>query len=416
MSGVPPLPITLNSSGIASFSVQFVPPSGSKVIGQISIVSTENGVPQSFSLNLEGTSPELAYTFFVSPNGTLAALNPGDRITFPATNLGGSASGTLTILNRGSAAATLQAVNVSGAAFGVTGSTTPIQLNPSQQTFFNVVFTPPALGNNLGALALGINSSTVLFQLAGTGASSSFSVFYTLADGNVHPLANGTQIAFPAVQLNGTTTATIEIQNQGSGPGTVTGISVSGTGFQLTGLPPLPLTVGAGLAAHFGIVFAPPQEGAFSGTFQIDLGNQTISGTLIGSTTVPAFSATYTLTDGVSHPLTDGVSITFPKVDTNATATATIAVLNQGPGTGSVTAVSVSGTAFRLTGVPPLPLNLAVNTATQFGIAFTPAQSGTFTGTFRIDVSGRTISEALPAVPQPPTSRLPMWIRSPAIT
>ena len=393
----PAFPVTLNPNGSISFTVQYLPSTGNSVAAQVSIAFLENNQASTFPFVLTGTSPRLTVSYFLAPNGALTDLNSGDRITFPGTNVGSSNTVVVQVVNRGSAAGALQTVTLSGAAFQLTGSAAPIQLPPGAQTAFNVVFTPQAAGGNQGVLVLGLTKSNASFTLIGNGTTPGLTASYTLADGNAHPLPDASIITFPSVDINGTTTATIEIANQGSGSGTVTGVTLSGTGFRLSGLPLLPATLAAGQTLRFGIVFAPTQIGSYSGAFRIDLAGMSISGTLAASTNTPNFSVSYTLADGIGHALGDGTVITFPTVDVNGNTTANIDIVNQGPGSGTVTNITLSGSGFRLTGVPVLPATLTAGQTLRVGIVFNPTQAGTFSGVFRVDLTGRSISGTVSA-------------------
>ena len=400
----PQLPVTLTPGSSLTFTLQYLPTSGNAVTAQVGVVFSEGvqtpgGPPLStstFAFGLAGTSPRLTYSYFFAPSGSFADLNSGDRITFPSTNVGSSMQAVVSILNRGTAPGTLRAVAVSGPAFQLSGApsdTTP--LAPGQQTSFTVTFTPQATGGSQGLLTVGLASSIVTFSLAGTGTSTSLTASYSLADGNVHPLSSGTAISFPPVDVNGSTTASITIANLGSGAGTINNVAISGAGFQLGGLPLLPATVPAGQSVKFSIVFNPAQAGSFTGTFRIDISGASISGTLAGATNAPNLTASYALADGNNQPLASGAAIAFPSVDVNATTTASITILNQGTGTGTLTSVAISGAAFRLTGLPLIPSNIPAGQNVKLGIVFAPTQAGTFTGTFRIDLSSGSISGTL---------------------
>ncbi len=113
----------------------------------------------------------------------------------------------------------------------------------------------------------------------------SFVISYSLTDGNAHTLSDGTAVAFPSVDIGATTTAVVSIANQGTGPFTVSGLFVAGTGFQIANSTPLPAAIAAGQVLRFGLVFAPTQAGSFSGTFRIDVAGRSISGTLAGGDT-----------------------------------------------------------------------------------------------------------------------------------
>jgi hypothetical protein len=387
----------INPGGTANFTVQYLSVTGNAVAAQVSIAYTENGQAGTFTFTLTGTSPRLTVSYYFAPGGALTDINSGDRITFPATNIGSIATAVVTVLNRGSAAGTLQSVTLSGPSFQLANSPAPANLPPGSQVSFNVVFSPATSGGSQGLLVLGLPKSNASFSLTGSGTTPGFSTTYTLSDGNVRTLTDGAVILFPGIDINTTTTANIEILNQGTGSGTVSTILVSGNGFRLTGVPLLPATVAAGQSLRFGIVFAPTQAGAYTGSFRIDMTGGSITSTLNASTNSSNITANYTLSDGVSHSLVDGTAITFPSVDINGTSTATIDVSNQGTGSGSVSGIFLSGAGFRLSGTPQLPATVAAGQSLRFSIVFAPTQSGSYTGSFRIDLTGRSISGTLTA-------------------
>ena len=396
VASAPTLPFALTPGGSTSFTVQYLPSSGNAVTGQVSVVFTNGSQPSSFQFVLIGMVPNLAFNYFFAPNGFLTDLRANDRITFPATNVGSAATATVTVMNRGTAAGSLQSVTVSGASYKLTSSPAPVQLQPAQQASFDVVFTP-SIGAGQGLLTLEFSNGAITFSLAGNGTASDFTASYTLADGNAHPLADGAAISFPSIDINTTTTATIRILNQGTGSGTVTAITLGGSEFRLSGLPLLPATIAAGQSVTFGIVFAPSKTGSFTGSFRINLSGRSISGTLAGSTTAPNLAVSYALADSNSHPFVDGSTINFPAIDIKATSTATFDILNQGAGTGTVTAIVVSGTGFHMSGLPLLPATIPPGQALHFGVVFAPTQTGSFNGTVRIDLNGQSVSGTLAA-------------------
>ncbi len=390
--GSPALPAVLNPGGTTTFTVQYNPSTGNAVAAQVMVAFTESGQASTFGFSVTGTSPRLSVSYFVSPSGNVTDLVSGDRISYPATNLGSSTTAVINILNRGTATGSLRSVVISGGPFQVTGLNAPVDLAPGQVVAFSVIFTPNTTGGALGLLTLKFVSTTAAFTLSGTGTNPDLAVSYALSDGNSRPLPDGSLISFPSVDVNGSTSATITVLNQGSGAGSLTAISVGGAGFQISGAPQLPANIPFGQSVRFNIVFNPTQSGSFSGNFRIDLSGRSITGSLAGSTTSPNFTITYAFADNVVQQLPSGATIVFPSVDINGTNTATITVSNPaGAGAGQITGISVTGSAFRLTGAPALPLSVPAGQLFRFGIAFAPTQSGTFTGTFRIDLTGRTV-------------------------
>src|SRR4030095_12094413 len=93
-------------------------------------------------------------------------------------------------------------------------------------------------------------------------SQSALTVSYILPpDNNLRPMFDGINVSFPSVDINTSVTATVDISNQAPGVATVTGISISGTAFQVSGAPALPRTLPAGQSVRFGIVFFPTQPG-----------------------------------------------------------------------------------------------------------------------------------------------------------
>ncbi len=122
-----------------------------------------------------------------------------------------------------------------------------------------------------------------------------------------------------------------------------------------------------------------------------------MTATINATATAPNFSVFYALADGVNVTLTDGAAIRLPSVDVNGTSTVNIAIVNQGHGTASVTGVSLTGNGFRPTGLPILPATVAPDQSLRFGISFVPTQPGAFQATFRLEMTGRTITGTVQA-------------------
>ena len=394
----PAFPVTLAAGVSSTFSVQYLPASGNAVVAQIAIGFVENSLPGTFPLSVTGTSPRLTYSYSVAPAAAVNDLVSGGAISFAGVNAGSTATAVVNVLNHGTAPATVQSAAVTGAGFQLSGSHGPIAVAAGTQATFFVLFAPQFAGGSQGLLSLTLGSGNIVsFSLTGNGTSSGFTAVYTLADGNAHPLTDGTSFVFPTIDVTGTSTATIDILNQGTGAGMLNAVTLSGAGFRLSGVPLLPATIAAGQSLRFSIIFAPPQSGAFNGAFRIDLGGRSISGGVSGSTTTPNLSVTYALADGVANSLSNGTAIAFATVDINATSTATIEIANHGQGAGTVSAIAVSGAGFRLSGSPALPATVAAGQSLRFGIVFAPTQAGAYSGAYRIDFSGTTVAGALAA-------------------
>jgi hypothetical protein len=244
-----------------------------------------------------------------------------------------------------------------------------------------------------------MNGASITGALTASTNAPNISAAYTLSDGISHPLSDGALITFPAVDINATTTATIDVANQGTGAVSITGISLSGTAFRLTGTPAFPATVNAGQSLRFGIVFAPTKAGTYTGTFRIDSAGRSISGTLSASTASATLSLAYSQPDTSNViPLADGGTLTFPKTSLNATSTIALQVSNSGAGTGPVNSITLSAdssAAFQLVNLPTLPGSVPPGQQLRFGVRFTPQQQDTPAGRLILVFDNQTVTITL---------------------
>ncbi len=395
VSSAPSFPVTLSPNGTATFTIQYLPFSGAAATGQLAIAVTEGTQASVFSFNVTGNTPDLKFNYSLLPSGGLNSIDPDGSISFPTNNVGATSTAIVTIVNRGSATGSLLSVIANGPDYQATGFSVPVQLAPGQQTSFNLLFTAHRVGVSTGILTLGLNSKDVTFNLTGAGATTNASISYSLGDGNTVALLNGSTISFPSVDVNGTSTAAIDIFEQGTGSSTVGAIQVSGSGFRASGVPLLPATVGAGQHLRFDVVFAPAQTGTFGGSLQLNLNGTIVTAALSGSTSASKFSVSYTLSDGNAQSFSDRGVIAFPATDLKATSTATLTVTNQGKGSGNVTGIFLEGPGFSLGNLPLFPVAVGAGQTLRFTIAFSPPSAGAFSGSFRIDTSDGSISGSL---------------------
>lgn len=222
---------------------------------------------------------------------------------------------------------------------------------------------------------------------------SNLSFSYTLSDGNTHLLTAGTTITFPAVDVGKSTSATILISNSGTSAGTISTLSATGTGFTISNPNLLPATVPAGGTLIFGIVFAPPQPGSFTGTFQIGVPGAVLSGNLAGATPPPNFSVEYVdPTTGNIIVLSNASTLQFLNTQVAASSTISMYVANTGSGTGYVNSISLAGgtgSAFQIVSLVSLPVLVAPGQQLGFGIRFSPAAQQSYTDTLTVTANGQ---------------------------
>jgi len=196
------------------------------------------------------------------------------------------------------------------------------------------------------------------------------------APGQLTPAA--TSISFGNVQIGTSQTQAGAVTNTGGSSITVTQVTASGTGYSISGVTP-PLTLAVGQSANFSVLFAPTNAGGASGNIAVSTGNGTANITLSG-TGVAAGDLT-----------TSPTSISFGNVLVSNTSPQTETLKNTGGTNLTVTAATVTGTGFSYAGLS-LPLLLAPNQASTFGISFAPTTAGASSGNLSLTVSGSTTS------------------------
>jgi hypothetical protein len=198
-------------------------------------------------------------------------------------------------------------------------------------------------------------------------------------------------VSFGNVQIGTSQPETETLTNTGETSLTVTQASVTGAGFNYTGLT-LPLMLAPSQSMTFGVVFAPTSAGASSGSLAITIsGSSTAFNIALSGTGVTAVVTPATLT--ATPP-----SLTFTSVVAGQNQTQTETVENTGGSTATISLAAATGTGFSISGIST-PLTLTAGQSTSFSVTFAPAaqSSGNFSGNVAItsDASNPNLSIAL---------------------
>jgi hypothetical protein len=329
--------------------------------------------------------------------GNTLAIGNGSTLTLAAPAVGQSASITLTLTYEGTTSAVVSPPALSSTnGFAVSSSSiTSSPLSSGQSVSFTVTYTPATASATPATTQLTVpftesggtstaagTFGTLSFILSGTAPN--MLVAYALStNGNANPVGNGGTIPFPNTVVGTATTATMTILNQGSGPGTIQSIALTGdSSFSLQTKPLTPYVLAAGSGVQFSVIYAPIQTGTNSGTLAIVFPNQTVTLALQGTAITSLF--TYQLVQGtMTSALTPGQTITFPNTNVGSMSSVTVQMQNASstPVTGITTATS--GAGFSITNQPINPFTLNVNATAPITITFAPTQSGTVAGQFK---------------------------------
>ena len=351
----------------------------------------------SLGLAAVGQAQNFTYAYRTSVNSALQQVTPNSDITAAPTNVGQSSTVSLIITNASTATWTLNQTALTGSGFKLSVDPSNTQIPPNASTVLTFTFAPTSAGNASGTLTLSYSSGTQalsqVFFLSGTGQQPNFITSYILQPtGNQVAISNGTTLSFPGTNVNATSSATFVIANNGTGPGTVNSVTVTGQSFQLSGLTLMPATVQPNSNIQFTITFAPTARGAATGSLSISISGAAaitipLAGTGLGA------ALTYTATvSSQSSPLTPGNTLTLPSTNLGASASATITVVNGGDAAAGVNTVNVTGNGFSVSNTPGLPATLAPGNSLSFTLTFKPTVSGTASGTMSIDSASFPLS------------------------
>ena len=183
-------------------------------------------------------------------------------------------------------------------------------------------------------------------------------------------------LSFGNVQTGTSQSLSDKVTNTGQSSLTISQITVTGTGYSITGIS-APLTLAAGQGASFSVQFSPSATGSASGNIAFQTDNGTVNVPLSGAGVLAG-----TLT---ANP----TSINFGSVGIGSASSKTVTLKNTGGENVTVTAATVSGAGFSDSGLS-LPLTLTPNQSSTFSVSFAPQVTGSVTGSVALSVSGQT--------------------------
>jgi hypothetical protein len=238
------LPLTLAAGKTQTMSVKFSPTAAETVSGNITVT------------NSQGSSTVVS----VSGTGTQAGINlTPSSASFGNVVVGAANSQTIQLSNPGNATLTITQASVTGSGFSTNGLNLPLSINPGQSSTFNAQFQPSATGSASGSISLVSNAtgSPTGVSLSGTGIAAT----ETLS-------LSSTSVSFGNVDTGLSSTQTETVTNTGNASIQISQISISGTGFSLSGAS-VPVTLAPSQKLTFSVIFSPTTAGGASGSVTV---------------------------------------------------------------------------------------------------------------------------------------------------
>ena len=292
-----------------------------------------------------------------------------------------------------------QPIIIGSTAFTASIAAAPVTLAPNASVLITIQFLPTTAAPSSAQMSLlfvetvpatvaggSPTTTTSAINLSLQGTVPSFVLSYVLqSNQNTVALQPGGTIAFPSTPIGATAQAAFDITNVGSGPGSITAISITPSAFTLTGLPLFPQTVASGLTLPVQVLYKPTAVASDTGQIQVTFGTGSpVTINLQGSGSSPTLTYQI-LQNGSATAIAPGGTVPLPNTNIGQTSSVVIRVLNTGNASGTVSSLGLSGQGYSLANQPQLPQTLAPNGSITFTLNFSPTQPGTSQGSLFIN-------------------------------
>lgn len=200
------------------------------------------------------------------------ASKPGDApqiaivpasVDFKNVVVGQKNTQTIQISNTGEAALNVSAVQLTGTGFSLSSLAVPLELAPGATKNFTLSFSPKSASTVKGTINIVSDDPTSPTSIAVQGTGEKTTAAWDIAPDSLN-MGNTT--------VQTTITKAGSIKNTGNTSVTVNNVSVSGTGFGVTGLAS-GLTLSPGQQVNFQITFRPTAAGNVSGNLSVKSSN-----------------------------------------------------------------------------------------------------------------------------------------------
>jgi hypothetical protein len=330
----------------ATVQIQMSPITSGVDNGTFTVVSDASNSPLSITLTGTGTQAGL----------TMSPAN----ISFGNIKVGQSSTQNEKLTNNGNVDLVLNAAQVSGNGFGMSGLTLPSTLHAGQSESFTVTFTPPSGQGMTGSIKFTSNSpdSPQMLDLTGTGTSANSTLN-----------ANPGSFAFGSVVVGANSTQAISLTNSGTTSVAISQAVASGTGFSISGFSPI--TLNAGQSTSFTAKFAPASTGSDSGAV-----------TVTSNATNPTLTIALSGTGTQGHLTANPASVNFGSLVVGSSGSVPVTLTNTGTASVAISGGSASGTGFSITGLSAI--TLAAGQSTSFTAKYAPTVTGAASGSISI--------------------------------
>lgn len=407
-----PTPAILGPGERVVFSIRFQPSTSRRTLAQLGVTARElppegsNLLPGSFGLlllGLSGTAPEVKYAYALGADGNLLPLADGGVIRFAKAPLGGTSLATVLVINSGTAPAKVESVSLEGAAELTLNALPllPLDLAAGASVQFRVRYEPKDLSTHRATLRLGAEGRVATATVEGAPEGPRWIYAFMPEPGAESGVAveAGGVVDAGEVEIGRRKRFWIRVKNEGNAEGVLAGVAVSGAGWALVD-PPLPLTVvKAGAEAWFGLSVTGLEAGRQTGRLRVGEDTFVLSAMSVGALLEYSYLA------GGATEVEVGGQVAVPPAAVGQTTAVQFVVVNRGNRDGRIDSIGVSGKAFRLVGLPSLPVVVAPDERLTFRVEFAPTVPGLNTAVLSVGTAFFNLAGTAADLPELPGYR-----------
>jgi hypothetical protein len=237
-------PVTLAPGKSAAMSLAFSPKSAETVTGNVTVTSSQGSsavIPVSASAVQAGVT--------ITPSS----------VNFGNVTVGEPNSQTMQLSNSGTGVLTVTQLSVTGSGFTSSSVNLPLSLNPGTSSTFNVQFAPQTAGSVTGSVSIVSNAPTSpsMVALSGNGIAATATISLSASS-----------LSFGSLTTGNAATQNVTITDTGNANVTISGISIAGAGFTLSGAG-TPVTLSPSQKLTIGVQFSPSSAGSVTGSVTI---------------------------------------------------------------------------------------------------------------------------------------------------
>lgn len=330
---------------------------------------------------LAQVTSQIVFSYIVNPSGNQTLLALEDTIQFTRTQVGQPSTVTIIVSNRTAAVQNLQTVVLAGDGYRLTGlPLLPATMPINGELRFTITYTAAGLDVAKGRLEINTSAGRARANLEGSGEGAILNLESISGSEEPVPVPNGGTIQMGSLPVGDRSLIRLRFRNIGNTVGRISTISLSGADLALEAVPPLPTTIAAGSVIEFSIVFAPQRAGPTRGFLRVDTFTYEVLGEGLGASLI------YRTTIGSAvNTVNSGAALLFPNTPIGRSTEMLFEIVNTGNQPSTIQGITIAAGAFKLEGVPALPLTIGPSLTVAFKIIFVPNAIGSLAALLQLD-------------------------------